>query len=216
MPKNTASAVAHSPLGLILTSRAKIAVLRELWRAGAPLSRREIARRAAMAYHSVEQALADLLVARVVEEIGDAPHRLTQLSVEHRLGPSLAALFRSEADFFPALRVALRAVAGQAPAGLIAVAITGAVAGGSEAPGEPLELVLVAIDAAAARHWSARYAGQADEIGRRFGVPVRVIAYDRQSARSLWAKRTPTAERVVHRAETLIGVTLLEAVSSGA
>ncbi len=100
-----------------------------------------------MAYRSVEQGLADLLVSGVVEEIGERPRRLAQLSAEHRLGPSLAALFRSEGDFFPALRIALRTVAGQTPAGLLSVAITGAVAGGSEAPGEPLELVVVAEDA---------------------------------------------------------------------
>ncbi len=168
-----------------------------------------------MAYRSIEQGLADLLVSGVIEEIGEHPRRLAQLNAEHRLGPPLAALFRGEGDFFPALRIALRAAAGQAPARLISVAITGAVAGGSEAPGEPLELVVVADDAPAARHWTARYQAHADEIRRRFGVELRLIVYDLDSARNIWRKRTPAAERVVHDAETVVGAPLLEVLTGG-
>ncbi len=214
MAKQPAIGVLHAPLDLILTSRAKVAILRELSRSGAAVSRRELQRRVEMAYRSIEQGLGDLVGTGLVEAVGE-PRSLVRLNAQHRLAPVLAALFRGEADFFPALRIALRAVAGESPAGLLTVALTGAAAGASERAGQPIELVVVGADATAARHWHDRYAARSDEIAGRFGVALRVISYDRAAAQSLWARRLPATEQLVRRAETIVGRALVEAVTPG-
>ena len=205
----------HEPIAAIAGTRAKIAVLRLLLRANSPIPYREVARRASMAYRSIDLALRDLVAAGVVERTSWGRERLVRLRAGHRLAPAIANLFNAESDFFPALRAQLRAIGGQDGGdGLIAVAIVGAVATHDETLADTLDLVIVASTASAAARWRGRFAGAAGDTGARFGATLNPIAYDVQTARAMWRTRTPAAERLVREAESLIGPTLESVVSS--
>jgi DNA-binding transcriptional ArsR family regulator len=213
MPKQRIAGASHLPLDAVFTSRAKVSILRELWLSSSHLSRRELARRAGMAYRSIEQGAEDLLGIGVIEEVGEGRSRLLRLASGHRLGPPIAALFRSEADFFPALRIALKTVAAGHGDELLAAAIVGPVATGTEAPGDPIEVVIVTSTTVAAGRWQSRYSAAAEDIERRFGLALRIIGYDLAGARALWSRRTGTTERQVREAEVIAGNRLLEVVT---
>lgn len=195
----------HAPLTAILGTRAKVVVLRELWASAAPLSCQEIARRGSMAFRSIDLALNDLLSAGVVERVGGRRERLVRISAGHRLSPALAALLRAEADFYPAIRSELAAVARSGDTGIEAVAIIGAVASALERPTDKLQLLVVAATEAGVHRWVDRYVAAGVGITARFGVRIDVTGYDVTTARRMWATRTPGAERSVRSSESIVG-----------
>lgn len=205
MAKTQITGVMHDPLTSIMGTRAKMVVLRELWGSGAALSCQDLARRGGMAFRSIDLALTDLLTAGVIERVGGRRERLVRVVAGHRLSPSVAALFRAEADFYPAVRSELAAVCRSADAGLEAVAIIGAVASAVERPTDTLQLLVVAATDAGVRRWVDRFVAAGVGIRARFGISVDVTGYDLTTARRMWATRTPAAERLVRNAEAIVG-----------
>lgn len=209
MAKTPISGCFSFPLDALLGTRAKVGVLRVLAGVPNPLGYREVTRRSGMAYRSIELAIKELVTLGLLERIDGSRERLVRLSGTHRLAPAVLALLRSEADFRPALRSELRALteAGRKD-GLLAVAMIGAAARGTETIGDPLELLLVAHDPAAASKWRRQFEQAGVEIARRFGIRLVVTCYDLGQARKLWLTRTPAAERTIAGAELLAGESL--------
>jgi DNA-binding transcriptional ArsR family regulator len=215
MPKRAIEAWVHEPLTGILGSRAKVAALRVLVRAGTPISFREVVRRTGMAYRSVELALADLLAVGVVEQTEAGRERRVRFAASHRLAPAVGGLIRAEADFFPALRIELRAAAEQWRGdGLLALALVGSVARREERIGDRLELLAVTQDPAGAARVARRLEAMAEELWLRFGIRLLPITYDLARARSMWRHRTPAAERTVAEAELVFGEALTKVLDA--
>lgn len=209
MAKSELQAAIHEPLTAILSSRAKIAALRVLWKSTSPLPYREIVRRSGMAYRSVELALADLAAVGIITELPGGRERRVELAAAHRLAPPLVALLQAEADFFASVRIELRAwAAAMVGQGLLSAAVVGSVARRAERPGEALQLVVVARDAPAAAQCRDRFGTLSDALLRRHGVRAVLIAYDLGEARKLWRAPTPAARRDVHDAEQVAGEAL--------
>ncbi|HEX3927304.1 MAG TPA: hypothetical protein VHW65_04855 [Gemmatimonadales bacterium] len=167
-----------------------------------------------MAYRSIDLALEDLVASGLVERTSFGRERLVRLSSTHRLAPIVAGLFHAEADFYPALRVALRAVTVGLHSELLAVAIVGPVARHLERLESPVELLILATTPAAATAWEHRFvAAGADMLGR-FGADLKPIAYDLPTARNMWRSRTPAAERAVRDAESVSGPPILTLLSA--
>jgi len=201
----------HEPLAAIFTSRAKVAVLRVLWRAATPIAYREVVRRTGMAYGSVDLALGELTATGLVEEQEGGRERRVRFRPGHRLAGAIASLLQAESDYFPALRVELRAIAQAAVAdGVLTATIVGSVARREEVIGGDLELVLIAADAAAATRAVARFDAAADSLFGRFGVRLKLISYDAITAHAMWRKRTTQAERDVRESELLAGAPLAD------
>ncbi len=213
MPKTSVSSSLHDPISAILGTRGKVAVMRVLASAGTPLPQREVARRTGMALRTVELAIDDLLATAIVERVVGGRERLVQLRSGHRLTPAILAVLRAGADHWPALRGELRAVAASAndPA-LLAVAVVGRAATRSERLGDPIDLLILAADDAAAERWRGRFADLSDSIRNRFGAELRPIGYGIEGARAMWAARTLSAQRTVQDAELIHGRTILELI----
>ena len=215
MAKSPVSGWLHEPLAAVLGTRAKVAVLRVLWRAPTALPYREVVRRSGMAYGSVDLALGELTSTGLVEELPGGRERRVRLRPGHRLAASVSNLLQVDADYFPSLRVELRAVATSALAdGLLAAAIVGAVTRRDERLGHDIEVVLITRDASSATRCRDRFAQAGDGIRLRFGVGIRLLGYDRETATVMWRTRTAAAIRDVRHAELLAGTPLEELLGS--
>lgn len=207
MPRTQPSACLHEPLSVILGTRSKLAALRVLGRAVTPIPYREVVRRTGMAYRSIDLALSDLIAAGIVEELRGGRERRVRTCGGHRLAPVIAGLLRAEADFFPSLRVELKAIAaGGEKEGLLALAIVGATARREERLGAAVEIVLVAGDRASAARLAERFESSASALTGRFGVTVACTCYDLAGIQALW-QRDPA---ILREAEQLLGLSLVE------
>ncbi len=195
----------HEPLGAILGTRTKVAVLRILWRAASPLPYREVVRRSGMAYGSVDLALGELTATGLVEEWPGGRERRVQFRSAHRLAAAVASLLQVEADFYPALRVELRAISQGMGDGLLTAAIVGGAARRAERLGSALDVVLISGDQGASVRNCDRFVAAAAPLESRFGVGVKVIGYDLATAQSMWRTRTAAAIATVREAELLAG-----------
>lgn len=210
MAKEPVTGWMHEPLAAVFGTRAKVAVLRVLWRASTPIAYREVVRRSGMAYGSIDLALGDLTATGLVAELDGGRERRVRLCTSHRLASAIAGALQAEADFFASLRVELRTVAqGSQGVGLLAAAIVGAVARREELLGADVEVLIIANDTAAMRQCVSRFEELDVMLLARFGVRLKLISYDLATARAMWRTRTAAAERGVNEAELLVGAPLV-------
>ena len=205
----------HEPAGVLLGTRAKVALLRALTAAGTPLSQRELARRTRLTPRSVGMALEDLVATGVVQRhIGGREHLLT-LNPAHVLVPALQSLFVADADYFAALRRALSAVVPVRRAeGLLSVALFGSVARAGETPASDLDVLIVGHTRAAAERWRSRFLDAAPGIQARFGARLGPVAYALSEARQRWARRQAPFPDLSRDAVVLLGPPLAELLGS--
>lgn len=217
MAKERIAGWLHEPLAAVLGTRAKVAVLRILWRAASAIPYREVVRRSGMAYGSIALALGDLTATGLVEELAGGRERRVQLRAGHRLAPAIGTLLHVDADYFAGLRVELRSIAHHAMAdGLLSAAIVGAAARRDEHLDDPVELALVVRDAAAVAPIRRRFDDAATTLRARFGVQLLLLTYPVGTARTMWRSRTPAALAAVRNAESLVGPPLESVISGNA
>ena len=204
----------HEPLGAILSSRAKVAVLRVLWRALAAIPYREVVRRSGMAYGSIDLALGELTATGLVEELEGGRERRVRMRTGHRLAAAVGNLLQVESDYFTSLRIELRTAAHASQSyGLLAAALIGAVVRREEQLDGTLDLLVIAKDAAAVARCDDQFGVLGETLLARFGVALKLISYDLNTARAMWRTRTPAAERGVREAELLVGTPLAQLLS---
>jgi predicted nucleotidyltransferase len=214
MAKEPITGWIHEPLAAALGTRAKVTVLRILWKAATPLPYREVVRRSGMAYGSIALALNELTAIGLVEESDGGRERRVRLWTGHRLAATIASLLQVESDFFPALRIELRNAAQPSIAdGLLTAAIIGPVARREERLDSDLELLVIARDPAAMTRCLKRLEAARNVCETRFGVRLRLMSYDLATARAMWRTRTAAAAQLVREAELLVGVPLEELLS---
>jgi DNA-binding transcriptional ArsR family regulator len=217
MAKEEIIAWLHEPLAAVLGTRAKVAVLRVLWRAATPIPYREVVRRSGMAYGSVALALRDLTATGLVEELAGGRERRVQFCSAHRFAPAVGTLLQVDGDYFAGLRVELRAIARHAQGdGLVAAAMVGAAARREERLSDPVELVLVARDGAAVARISQRFDAAEGMLRGRFGVRLLLHPYPLDTAQLMWRTRTAAAVATVRSAESLVGPPLELLLGGGA
>ncbi len=185
----------HEPLGVVLGTRAKVGILRVLTAQGAPLSQRELARRASVTLRSAQAALAELHAVGVVEKLVGGRDHLTRLNVRHVLAPTLTALFGAEAELARKMRSAIAAIAigdKDPPVGLY---LFGSVARAEETIASDVDILLIACDA---KHRDAlldRTLAGVESMRTQYGVAVAPIAYTIREARAAWgAQAAPWPE----------------------
>lgn len=136
--------VFRHPLSEILFAEAAVRVLRELFRAGRPLSSRIVADRAATTIQTVRRTLDRLAALGVVEAIGQGRYPSYRPDPAHPLAPALQALFDAEAARAEIVFAAIRDTAlGLSPAPE-AVWVYGSVARGDDVAGSDLDVAVVA------------------------------------------------------------------------
>lgn len=194
MGRSAAPPVLREPLSVIFGARGRIAVLRVLAFSLAPLSGREIARRARLSARGAQLALGDLEVLGVITMIEGGRDRLASVNRAHVLWPTIDAAFRAEAECYSALRSAI-AQAVAPTDDLVSVVLFGSTARGEEQMESDLDIAIIGRTDAAASAAVDRILAHGDALRARFGVRVAPVGWSVGAAKSgLAAKRPPFRE----------------------
>jgi len=183
-----------SPLDDLLTSTAKVRVLRALLASEVPLSGRELARKAGMTRPVVDAALRDFAALGVVRREETTAQSLISINRHHELvRRALAPLFGAEQDWTAALFAALRDLvrtAGRASGdgAVLWAGLYGSAARGEDEPDSDLDVaVLVPASRLVDRVHSALANGARDleaRFGRHVSPHVLALSQARKLARA--------------------------------
>lgn len=134
----------RTPLNRILGTAANVRVLRVLTDTQTPLSKPEVARRAALNPSGVRRTLDDLIVCGIVEEVGAGSQRPVQLRRSYALAQPLEELFQAERnrvdEFYRTLRSSIVEHSDQVRAAWI----QGPLANGQDELGDPVVIGVLA------------------------------------------------------------------------
>jgi DNA-binding transcriptional ArsR family regulator len=144
MQKSPAPSAFRTPWNWVLGAESHVRALRALERAREPMSVRELARRCRMQHRAMLLAIERLEPTGVVERVGSGRSRQVRLAEHHPLAPALQALFRAERDRVDRVLEALRQAARTEGQGALAVWLEGPVAEGTDEPGTPIVLGVLA------------------------------------------------------------------------
>ncbi|MEQ1690539.1 MAG: nucleotidyltransferase domain-containing protein [Gemmatimonas sp.] len=205
MPKSPAPPPLHQPLGTILGTRAKVDILRVLTARGAPLSQRELARRADVTLRSAQAALADLYAMGVATKLAGGRDHLTDLNPQHILAPTLIALFSAEAELARNMRTAIAAAAAGDKHPPLGLYLFGSVARAEETLDSDLDILLVARDDSHRGVLLDRTLAGAKDLHSRYGVTVAPIAYTIREAKRGWEAGSAPWPELARDAVTLMG-----------
>jgi predicted nucleotidyltransferase len=201
----------RAPLDVALGAPARVAALRVLTALPAPLSQRELARRAGTQVRSAQQALEALAALGLVTRTVGGRDTLVRLNVTHHLAPALRALFDAEADGFRRLRADLvAAVPARWRRRIASLAAFGSAARAQDVPGSDLDLLLIVADGADRDEAEAAVKDAAAGLEPSFGARVRVLAYTRREARTRYRRRRPPFDTLTVDAVPLLGPPLAD------
>lgn len=204
----------REPLGVLLGTRAKVAVLRAVTAQATPVSERELARRTRLTPRSVRVALDDLVALGVVHRREGGREHAIALNRAHELAASLEAVFAADAAFFLSLRRRLGEIAREhAGRELLQVALFGSVARAEERSDSDLDLLLIGRTSKAAEHARDLYLDAAVGLQAHFGVRVNPVAYGLASVRRGIASGQPPFPDLVRDSVVIHGPTLPDLLS---
>jgi predicted nucleotidyltransferase len=174
----------YDPLDFILSSPARVRVLRALLPLTRPVSGREAARLAGVSPRVIER-LDDLVESGILIRREGAGQHLYTVNEEHALYPALSGLFREEDRWSEDLSEALLEVLN--PLRPAAVASIGSTARGEAGPGSDFDLLVLVENQGAAEDAHEALAAAAPRLQLRFGIAlspvVSTVAHWRQMVR---------------------------------
>jgi len=191
----------------LLGAPSRVAVLRVLAAGGAPVTQRELARRAGVQVRSAQQAVALLAALGLVERVVGGRDHLVSLNRRHVLAPPVVALFDAEAGVFRGVRERLHAWAGSGGRDRVveAVVIFGSVARGDDTPTSDLDVLVVAAGPAARDAIEESFRDVAAELRRSFGVDARAYVLGHEELRRRWRRRESPVPEAVADGLTVVG-----------
>jgi len=166
------------PLDDVLSTPAKIAVLRALLRVNAPLSGREIARRSGVGYGPAYHALQALVASGVLSKQHHG--RVATYAVRDDQGPLLASLRALYAQEDRRTRAAI-AELGNALADVVAIVLFGSEARGEARPGSDTDLLIIVAHAGARTEAKVRKACLA--VAQKHSLALSWLVMDLDEAR---------------------------------
>lgn len=134
----------RTPLNQILGTEANVRVLRVLTDTTTPLSKSEVARRAALNPSGVRRILDDLIERGIVEAVGAGSQRPVQFRRNYPLAQPLEELFRAERDRVAEFYRALRSSITKHSDHIRAAWIEGPLARGEDELGDPVVIGVLA------------------------------------------------------------------------
>jgi predicted nucleotidyltransferase len=197
----------RAPLDYLVGAPSRVAVLRVLAAGGAPMSQRELARRAGVQVRSAQQAVELLLALGVVERIVGGRDHLVSLNRRHELAGRLVALFDAEAELFRGVRERLHGWAQEGGRRRIvsAVVLFGSGARGDDTPASDLDVLVVTAGSPARSRVEEAFAEVAADLRLRFGVDARALVLGRGEARRRWRRREAPLPDVVADGVAVVG-----------
>jgi len=190
MPLREQPSAGREPLSFVLGSPAKVAALRVLVGTGAPITQRDLARRAGIQHRSAQAALEVLVQMGIVtRQLGGRDH-LVALNDAHQLAHAVSTLFGTESGYFTGL---LAALAELLPKRVVLSAVLfGSTARGTDGPESDYDLLVIGRDAESLATVLDGVGEQGKSITRRFGRRVAPIGYPLNEAqRRRKARRAP-------------------------
>jgi hypothetical protein len=200
----------HQPLSVVLGTRAKVDLLRVLTARGAPLSQRELARRAGVTLRSAQAALADLYALGIAEKLEGGRDHLTLLNPKHTLAPALVALYGAEAELQRGLRHALATLASGERKPPMGMYLFGSVARAEETPDSDVDVLLIARDAAHRELLMDRTLAGIASVRAQYGATVSPVAYTIAEAKRGWGERAAPWPDLARDVVPIIGPALSE------
>ncbi len=200
----------HTPLSVLLGTRAKVGLLRLLSAEGEALSQRELARRAGLTLRSAQQALSELYALGVVTRMAGGRDHLSVFNSAHVLAQPLAALFIAEGSMARQLRIAVVTAAtgnNDAPLGLY---LFGSVARAQETLASDVDVLLIARSHAHRDALLDRVLDATASFHTAFGVRVAPLAFTIRDAKRGWAAGTAPWSDISQDATSLLGPPLAE------
>lgn len=210
MPQSPLPPPLHEPLGVLLGTRAKVDLLRVLTARGAPLSQRELARRAGVSLRGAQAALADFYALGIATRLQGGRDHLTMLNEQHVLAPALTTLFSAEAEVARGLRQAIAAAATgdrNPPMGLY---LFGSVARAEETPDSDVDVLVIARDVPHREQLLERTLAGVQALRAQYGVTVNPVAYTIREARRGWGEGAAPWTEIARDVVTIQGPALAE------
>lgn len=210
--KRPGASAVREPLSYALGSPAKVAALRALAGAGAPVTQREVARRAGVQHRSIRLALDDLVAMNVVARVEGGRDYLVRLNDAHRLTGAMRGLFAAETEHFLELRrhLAKAAHAVARRARLVNVAVFGSVARAQDTPQSDVDVLIIARDHAGLDTALAEFGAVTAVIWESVGCRVRPVGYTAADAARRWRARTGPFSGIARDALVVFGAPLKE------
>lgn len=143
-PTSRRESTLRSPLNDILGTEANVRLLRVLSQTLLPMTATELARHAAITLSGVGRALGALEHTGIIEFVGVGRRRPVQLRRAHPLAPVLEALFVAEARRVTTIFARIRAAAEALTPAPRSVWVEGPVARGTDGPGDPVVVGVLA------------------------------------------------------------------------
>lgn len=143
-PTSRRESALRSPLNEILGTEANVRLLRALSRTSLPMTATELAHRAAITLSGVGRALGALERTGIVEFIGVGSRRPVQLRRAHPLAPALQALFVAEEQRVSTIFARICAAAESLLPAPRSIWVEGPVALGTDEPGDPVVVGVLA------------------------------------------------------------------------
>jgi predicted nucleotidyltransferase len=170
----------HEPhlLEHILGAKSKVAALRVLFNSKIGFSGSSVSKRAGMGLLAIQNALADLDGAGLVEvERGSVEHRY-RLNFKHYLvGKGLRALFEAEQRMAKALAYDLRPLL---EGRVLSAGLFGSFARGEAKHGSDIDLLVIVKTLKERERVSALLSDQLPNLTERYGLPLQPVIYERR------------------------------------
>lgn len=163
------------PLNVLFGSPGAVRILREFILRDAPLPTSEIARRTDLSVAGVRKAIAPLIHAGLVEELGSGRVILYQVASRHPFAASIRDLFVLEHSRFQAVLNEIRLVLSPQTKPPIAAWVFGSAARGDDAVGSDLDVAILVADAEGVEPDVGKLNGALEEIERTQAVNISVI-----------------------------------------
>ncbi|HEX2189424.1 MAG TPA: nucleotidyltransferase domain-containing protein [Longimicrobiaceae bacterium] len=200
------------PLDRILSTPAKVRVLRALLPLGRGVSGREVARRAGVS-RSAMHALDELVDLGLVTRHQATGQHLYSLNRHNYFADQLARLFESEGErreaIFEALRTGLGLTepAPRAGSAVLSVAVFGSAARGEAGPASDFDLLVVTDSDPAVETTYDALSDQGDDLRARFGLRLSPVVLTLEKLRARHAAADPFVTSAVEDAVRVYGPT---------
>lgn len=203
--KNTASPLF---LDAVLGQKSKLAVLRLLYRSGAGLSGREIARQTRLSHQTALSTLADLSQHGILGRNAVPPAYQYSLNRNHwMVREILLPAFQKEAGWLDGL---LKEIADGCPRTVVSLILYGSLAAGDFGPSSDVDVLALVKDPSEKAHAEDFFAQRCADLKDSYHHPVSVLVYDIGAFRELYRQKNKFAAGIAKTGRVLSGKLLTE------
>lgn len=208
-----------TPLDVLLSSAAKVRLLRALHATRSPVSGREAAEAAGIALRPAQRGLADLVAAGVVRRDDTRSQHLYTLRRENEVVQRcILPLFHAEHErtdrVFRDLRRALRGK-DDASAAVEGLYLFGSAARGKDALGSDFDVLAVAATPGVVDAVHEKLAEFAPEVYTRHGLRLSAVVIDRERLRAMHAAHDPLTRELLRDNRRITGERLERLIDGG-